>query len=72
MESVCVGAFILVFLVAAIVIASPISLAAGAITYSVRKSDPRRILHAMIVAVLILIFVVLLACVVLLVWNPRI
>jgi hypothetical protein len=72
MESVCIGAFILVFLVAAIVIASPVSLAAGAITYSVRKGDPRRFPLAVIVAVLTLLLVVLLACIVLLIWNPRI
>ncbi len=72
MESVCVGAFLLFFLVAAIVIASPISLAIGTITYSIRKNDQKRFSQAVVVAIITLVLIVLLACIALLIWNPRI
>jgi len=72
MESVCVGAFILLFLVAVMVIASPISLAIGAIVYSIRKNDQKRFPQAVVVAILTLVLIVLLACIALLIWNPRI
>jgi hypothetical protein len=72
MESVCVGAFILVFLVAVIVIASPVSVVAGAMTYFIRKSDQKRSPQAVIVAVLTFLLIVILACIALLIWNPQI
>ncbi len=72
MESVCVGAFILFFLVAVMVIASPISLAIGAIVYSIRKNDQKRFPHAVAIAILTLVLIVSLACLALLIWNPRI
>ncbi len=72
MESVCVGVFILVLLVAVIVIASPVSVMAGAMTYSIRKSDQKRIPQAVVVAVLTFLLIVISACVALLIWNPQI
>jgi ABC-type transport system involved in multi-copper enzyme maturation permease subunit len=72
MESVCIGAFLLIFLVAAIVIAYPVSLVIGAITYYVRKNDQNRFPQAVVVTVLTFLFMVILACIALLIWNPRI
>jgi hypothetical protein len=72
MESVCVGAFILVFLVAVTIIASPVSVVAGAITYFIRKSDQKRFPQAMVVAALTFLLIVILACIALLIWNPQI
>jgi hypothetical protein len=71
MESVCIGAFLLIFLVAAIVIAYPVSLVIGAIAYYVRKNDQNRFPQAVVVTVLTFFFVVILACIALWFWNPR-
>lgn len=72
MESICVGAFILISLMAIILVASPLSLGIGAIIFSVRKSDPRRLLQAAVAMIITFIIIVILACMVLLIWNPQI
>jgi small neutral amino acid transporter SnatA (MarC family) len=72
MESVCVGAFILFLFLAAIIIASPISMVIGAIAYSVRKNDQRRIQNAVVAAIVAFVFLVVVACIGFMIWNPQI
>jgi hypothetical protein len=72
MESVCVGTFILIFLVAISIIASPISVVVGAITYSIRKNGQHRLIQAVVVALFTFLFIILLACMALLIWDPQI
>jgi hypothetical protein len=43
---------------AVMVIASPISLTIGAITYSIRKNDQKRFSQAVVVAILAFLFIV--------------
>ena len=72
MESVCVGAFILFLFLAAIIIASPISMVIGAIAYSVRENDQRRIQNAVVAAIVAFVFLVAVACIGFMIWNPQI
>jgi hypothetical protein len=71
MESVCIGGFLLILLLAVIVIAYPVSLVIGAITYAVRKSDQYRFPQAVVITIFTFLFVVILGCIVVWIWNPQ-
>jgi nitrate reductase gamma subunit len=74
MESCVVGAFILVFMLGSAILASPVAALVGGIAYLIQRhrDQSERLSRSVVAAVLALTLLVALACLGLLVWNPRI
>jgi uncharacterized BrkB/YihY/UPF0761 family membrane protein len=74
MESICVGAFLLVFLAIASLFAASIAVAIGVAVEKRQNHTPSNERRSNAIAVGIIIFILLMigACIILLVWNPNI